>query len=667
MIKAKNILFHATLALGTFASPALLHAQTTTKLTLQLDQLGASVSPKLYGLMTEEINYSYDGGIYGELLRNRSFKDNYRAPDHWHLLKEKGDSSAIMLDHKNPVNDALTTSLRLQVAAGEKKTGLANDGFWGIPVKPSTTYKGSFFAKAGQGNGSTLTVSIEDSVTNVAYASATVNGIGNDWKKFSVNLTVPANVKPTSATRFVIRPNAAGTYWFSLVSLFPPTFNNRPNGNRADIMQLLASMNPAFLRLPGGNYLEGEMFSTRFDWKKTLGPVEGRPGHKGTWGYRSSDGMGLLEYLLWCEDLHMEPVLALFAGYTLNTDHVEAGPLLKPFVDEALEEIEYVTGDTTTVWGKRRALDGHSAPFKLNYVEVGNEDGFDLSGSYDGRFAQFFDAIRAKYPDLQVISTVGGKDWLGQRVPLTKRRPDVYDEHYYRSAFDMESDADHYDKYDRKGPKIFVGEWATREGSPTPNFNAALGDAAWMTGMERNSDIVVMSCYAPLFVNVNPGGMQWSSDLIGYNTLNSYGSPSFYAQQMFNNYKGDKVVNITGEGIPTQLQKLSHKDSVNNVKPKTYPSLFYVATRDSKTGTLYLKVVNAAGSAAPVSFNFNGVAAVKSSAKMVVLKAEKPEDTNSITEPKKIVPVTSVLKGVKKEFNYTFPAYSISVLQIDAK
>ncbi|WPU97501.1 alpha-L-arabinofuranosidase C-terminal domain-containing protein [Mucilaginibacter sp. cycad4] len=667
MFKNQKILSYVALILGSFAPAALLHAQTTTKLTLQFDQPGASVSPRLYGLMTEEINYSYDGGIYGELLRNRSFKDNQKAPDHWRLLKEKGDTSAIMLDYKNPVNDALTTSLHLQVAAGDKKTGIANDGFWGIPVKPSTTYKGSFFARAGQVNNSTLTVSIEDTVTNVAYASAIVTGIDNGWKKFSVSLTVPATVKPTSATRFVIRPNAAGSYWFSLVSLFPPTFNNRPNGNRADIMQLLASMNPAFLRLPGGNYLEGEMFSTRFDWKKTLGPVEGRPGHKGTWGYRSSDGMGLLEYLLWCEDLHMEPVLALFAGYTLNTDHIEAGPLLKPFVDDALEEIEYVTGDTTTVWGKRRALDGHPAPFKLNFVEVGNEDGFDLSGSYDGRFAQFFDAIRAKYPELQVISTVGGKDWLGQRVPLTKRRPDVYDEHYYRSAFDMESDADHYDKYDRKGPKIFVGEWATREGKPTPNFNAALGDAAWMTGMERNSDIVVMSCYAPLFVNVNPGGMQWSSDLIGYNTLNSYGSPSFYAQQMFNNYKGDKVVNITGEGIPTQLQRLSHKDSVSNVKPKTYPSLFYVGTRDSRTGTLYLKVVNAAGSAAPVSFNFNGAGTLKSNGKIVVLKAEKPEDTNSITEPKKIVPVTSVLKGIKKDFNYTFPAYSISVLQIEAK
>lgn len=641
-------------------------AQQTTKLTLQLDRPGVDISPKLYGLMTEEINYSYDGGIYAELIRNRSFKDNPKKPEHWQLIKNASDSSTISLDTKHATNEALTMALRFQLAADGNSTSIANDGFWGIPVRPSTLYKGFFYAKTDAVHAGPITVSIQSVDGKTTYATASVTGVSTGWQKLPFTFSTAASVTATADTRFVITPSAKGNYWFSLVSLFPPTYKNTQNGNRHDIMALLASMNPAFLRLPGGNYLEGGSFSTRFDWKKTLGPIDGRVGHQGTWGYRSSDGMGLLEYLEWCEDLHMQPLLAVFAGYTLNKDYLEAGPLLKPFVDDALEEIEYVTGDTTTAWGKIRARDGHPAPFKLDYVEVGNEDGFDLSGSYDGRFAQFYDAIRAKYPNLKIISTVGGKDWLGQRVPLTKRTPDVFDEHYYRSAFEMESDADHYDKYDRNGPKIFVGEWATREGKPTPNFNSALGDAAWMTGMERNSDVVVMSCSAPLFVNVNPGGMQWESDLIGYNTLTTYGSPSFYAQQMFNNYRGDKLVNIVGDGIPTQVQKLNHKDSLNHVTPKTYPSFFYVATRDSKTGTIYLKVVNAAPTNQKVALSLEG-AGIKAKGNVIVLNADKPEDTNSITEPNKIVPVTSAYKGFGKAFTYNFPKYSITVLKIETK
>ncbi|SHM72724.1 alpha-L-arabinofuranosidase C-terminal domain-containing protein [Mucilaginibacter sp. OK098] len=639
-------------------------AQQPTKLTLRLDQPGVTLSPVLYGLMTEEINYSYDGGIYAELIRNRSFKDNIKNPDHWSLIKDVADSSAIVLDNKHPVNQDLTECLRFNLATVGKNTGLANDGFWGIPVFASTNYQGSFYAMTDDNSAGPITISIESTDGKSTFATASITGVSRTWKKLTFNLITAASVTPTADTRFVIRPSAKGAYWFTLVSLFPPTYQNTVNGNRRDIMQLLASMNPKFLRLPGGNYLEGNMFSTRYNWKKTLGPIDERPGHQGTWGYRSSDGMGLLEYLEWCEDLKMEPLLAVFAGYTLNRDYLEAGPFLQPYVDEALEEIEYVTGDTTTKYGKQRARDGHPTPFPLHYVEVGNEDGFDMSGSYEGRFTQFYDAIRSKYPTLRIISTTGGKDFLGQRFPLTKRIPDVVDEHYYRNAFDMESDADHYDNYDRNGPKIFVGEWATREGKPTPNFNSALGDAAWMTGMERNSDIVVMSCSAPLFVNVNPGGMQWESDLIGYNTLTSYGSPSYYAQQMFSNYHGNNVVNTIGEGIPVQVQKLNHKDSLNKVTPKTYPSLFYVATRDTKTGRLYIKVVNAGDAVKEVSLDIKGVSSVKNIGKIVVMKAEKPEDTNTISEPEKITPAVLAYKGFKKTFTYSFPKYSITVLQI---
>src|SRR3569833_706196 len=365
-----------------------------------------------------------------------------------------------MLDSKHPVNQDLTDCLRFNLAAEGKNTGLANDNFWGIPVFPATNYQGCFYAMTAGNNAGPITVSIESTDSKSTFATANITGVSGVWKKFTFNLSTAAAVTPTADTRFAIRPSAKGTYWFTLVSLFPPTYKNTANGNRRDIMQLLAFMSPKFLRLPGGNYLEGNMFSTRYNWKKTLGPIDQRPGHQGTWGYRSSDGMGLLEYLEWCEDLKMEPVLAVFAGYTLNRDYVEAGPFLKPYVDEALEEIEYVTGDATTKYGKQRTRDKQPAPFPLHYVEVGNEDGFDMSGSYEGRFAQFYDAIRSKYPALRIISTTGGKDFLGQRFPLTKRIPDVIDEHYYRTAFDMESDAVLFVCFVWRGSFFFVVVWS---------------------------------------------------------------------------------------------------------------------------------------------------------------------------------------------------------------
>ncbi len=641
-------------------------AQQPAKLTLQLDKQGAAVSPKLYGLMTEEINFSYDGGLYGELIRNRIFKDNLRKPEYWSVVKDEGSTDSLKLDTKQPINEALTTCLLLDVQHPGKRTGIANAGFWGIPVKPATTYHGSFYAKSDRID-KTLTVTIESNDGKIVYATAKINRIGSEWQRYAFTLTTESNIQPTADTRFVIAATDEGQYWFNLVSLFPPTYNDRANGNRPDIMQLLADMKPSFLRLPGGNYLEGQMFSTRFDWKKTLGGLEKRPGHMGTWSYRSSDGMGLLEFLEWCEDLKMEPLLAVFAGYTLNRDYLDSGALLKPFVDEALEEIEYVIGDVNTKWGARRAADGHPKPFSLSYVEIGNEDGFDMSGSYERRYIQFYDAIKAKYPQLKIISTVGGKDPLGQRVKAPIRSLEVLDEHYYRNAWEMQEDAAHYDNYDRNGPKIFVGEWATREGEPTPNFNSALGDAAWMTGMERNSDIVVMHCYAPLFVNVNPGGMQWKSDLIGYNTLTAYGSPPYYAQKMFSNYLGNEVVPIAATNIATRLRGLTKKDSAAGMEAKQIPILFYVATRNKQTGTVYLKLVNAGGDKQPVNINLAGVVKVSPVATMVQMKADKPEDTNTITEPQKITPVTSKLKGLGKNFTRTLPPYSITILQLETK
>jgi alpha-N-arabinofuranosidase len=425
-----------------------------------------------------------------------------------------------------------------------------------------------------------------------------------------------------------------GTVWLQLLSVFPPTYKDRANGNRKDLMEMLAAMHPAFLRFPGGNYLEGNTIPERFDWKKTVGPLVDRPGHMSPWRYRSSDGMGLLEFLEWCEDLKMQPVLAVYAGYSLQQQFVKPGPDLEPYVQDALDEIEYVTGDASTKWGAERVKNGHPAPFALNYVEIGNEDQFDRSKSYDGRYAQFYDAIKKKYPALTLIAT----------TPVKGHVMDMVDDHYYKRAEEFFGDTHHYDKLDRNGPKIFVGEWATREGTPTPNMGAALGDAAWMTGMERNSDLILISSYAPLLVNVNPNGMQWQSDLIGYDANSSYGSPSYYAQVMFASYVGTETVASDLEGAGDRL--------------------FYTVTRDAAKGIVYLKIVNASSKAQELKISLDGAKDVKPTAKLVRLSAATTAATNSITDPKRVVPVESVVKGVSKEFTRMVPGYSIDVLEL---
>lgn len=638
-------------------------------LKINAGKVTGKVSSRLYGLMTEEINFSYEGGIYGELIRNRTFKGDAKGPSYWSAVGE----TTLTLDKAKPLNGALDSSLRMDVgkASDVSRVGIANGGFWGIPARPNTTYRASFHA-AGAGFSGPLTVTLESSNGDRVYASAVVPNIGPEWKKYELDLTTN-DVASGKDNRLVIAtrtPSPGGAVWFQNVSLFPPTFRDRANGNRPDLMQLLADMRPRFLRFPGGNYLEGNTIAERFDWRRTIGDVTERPGHPSPWGYWSTDGMGLLEFLYWCEDLDVEPVLGVYAGYSLRGQHVEPGPELEPFVREALDEIEYVMGDVSTPWGARRAKDGHPAPFKLNYVEIGNEDWFDKSGSYDGRFAQFFDAIKAKYPKLQLISTVGNEHPEAQRVH--SRVPDLVDEHYYRSLEEMQAHALDYDAYPRSaGSRIFVGEWATRVGSPTPNMAGALGDAAWMTGMERNSDIVEMSCYAPLLVNVSqlngPGrSMQWSSDLIGYDALRSYGSPAYHAQKMFSTMHGDEILATDSEAIPTREYRPRATRGAPP-PPQRIREIFFNATRASADGTIYLKVVNVSSVAHEVNIQIDGVSSIEPTGEEVTLCGASLAETNTLQDPERIVPRTAAADKLGTRFSRQVPAYSVTVLKLKSK
>jgi alpha-N-arabinofuranosidase len=536
-------------------------------------------------------------------------------------------------------------------ASPSSPAGIENDGFWGIPVRPHTVYTGSFYAmtdplaapaKSASAPGSStvdpktdvpVTVSLQNDLTGVVAATATVTGLTSKWKQFTFTLKT-GDVPVSSNNHLILTIARPATVWFDLVSLFPPTFHGRPGGNRIDIMDKLAAMHPRFLRLPGGNYLEGDHIADRFDWKKTIGPWVDRPTHQSPWRYRSSDGMGLLEFLEWCEDLKMEPVLAVYAGYSLMQEHVDPGPALEPYVKDALDEIEYVTGGPDTKWGAERIKDGHPAPFPLHYIEVGNEDQFDRSHSYDGRYAQFYHAIKQRYPNLQIIAT----------TPVKGVTPDVLDEHFYMSAQESFSQAHHYDTYDRKGPKVFVGEWATREGDPTPNLEAALADAAWLTGLERNSDLIIMASYAPLFVNVNPGGMQWATDLIGYDALSSYGSPSYWTQVMFSSHLGTEVVSSTLDHAPARV----------------YASV----TRDNNKHKLFVKVVNATSTPQPLSITLTGVAKLAPQATLTTMSGKTPNATNSIAHPNAIQPTSRAIAISGTKFTQSFLPYSVNVVEL---
>jgi alpha-N-arabinofuranosidase len=679
------------------------------KIVVQVDQPGARISPLLFGLMTEEINYSYEGGLYAELIQNRSFKGGGRGGPprngqaavpgmpvqgaaHWFVVNSSGAVGTAALDTADPINTtALTTSLKLNITdlPARGRVGVANDGFWGIPAKANTSYQCSFYAKASDGFTGPLTAAIESEDGTTVNASATVAAITDQWAQYKVTLKT-GQLTPSANNRFVISAASKGTVNFNLVSLFPPVFKERTGaalggrpttGFRPDIMQLLDEMHPAFLRFPGGNYVEGPNLNDRYNFKITIGPWENRPGHGGSWGYRSSDGMGLLEFLEWCKDLKMEPVLAVWAGLNLNGGRgVVTGDALKPYIQDALDEIEYVSGDATTEWGARRAKDGHPEPFKLTYVEIGNEDflnnGTATYRGPEGRFAMFYSAIKAKYPKIQVIATTN------PGVPH-----DVIDNHAYMSPNDAIRNAHRYDKADRSGPKVFEGEWASQEvrgvnGGQrplTPTFQCALSDAAFLTGLQRNADLVIMSCYAPLLTRVENGGHQWNTDLIGYDSLTAYASPPYYVQKMFSNARGDQVLPvaaITPETIPTPPTPATAPAAAaapaagrgrgrGGPPPNYNEPLFACASKEDSSGDIILKVVNIFNVDQTVVVELMGANVLKNGTGQMMVG--QPNDTNSIAEPLHTVPHDFAISDASGSWNHTFPGNSITVLRFKTR
>ena len=549
MNKSPIFRWGATLAMAA----CMLSAPAQVTLDIDAGRRGPAIGERHYGLFFEEINHAGDGGLYAELIHNRSFEDNATNPDKWWAVGEADMS----VTTEGLLNAAQGHALRLQMhAPGD---GVRNEGFWGIDVVEGRVYKLSFWIRAEEAYEGVLTCSLQAEDGTSLGATEIPADVNGEWVKLEAEITATGD---DPKGWFVLTGDTPGTVVLDVVSLFPPTWKGRANGCRPDLAEMLAAMNPGFVRFPGGCYVEGVWgggSTNRFEWKKTIGPIEERPGHMNqNWGYRVTDGMGFHEMLQLTEDLGAEPLFVVNMG--MGHGWAEDYRQIDEYIQEALDAIEYCNGDAqTTKWGAERAKNGHPEPFNLRLIEIGNENynfssenNSDQSDHYAERYIQFFEAIREKYPEVTIIGNVEawGTDNPSWRNPYPV---DVVDEHYYRNPSWFEGKYNKYDTYSRSAHKIYVGEYAvTQDFGVQGHLEAALGEAVFMLGMENNSDVCVMNSYAPIFANVN--NYNWRPDMIQFDSRTSYGTPSYYVQQLFPNNVGKENVEWTEEGNLVQNQ-----------------------------------------------------------------------------------------------------------------
>ncbi len=526
-----SFLVTVTLALAAAAS---LRAAPAA-LTVAVNQPCHAISPLLYGIFFEDINCSADGGIYAEMVRNRNFEDSDK-PEWWEAFGNRTGGVELAVDSSRPVSPKNPRSLRVKISnSGGGRAGVANNGFWGMAVTRGETYRLSILARGGDGFTGPLLVSLEGS-DGILYAQRTIPTLTSDWKRYRLSLKAGAT---DPKARLVITTARPGTFWLDMVSLFPgETWKNRPNGLRPDLAEMLAGLKPGFVRFPGGCWVEGDTMSQAYRWKQTIGDPSDRRTQYNLWQYHATHGLGYHEYLQMCEDLGAEPLFVINCGMS----HKEVVPLnrMEEFVQDALDAIEYANGSVASTWGALRARNGHRGPFNLKFLEIGNENG---GPAYHERYALFYDAIKARYPQMHLIAN----EWKGRP---TSRPIEIVDEHYYSTPEFFIANADKYDSYDRAGRKVYVGEYAVTQGCGQGNLRAAIGEAAFMTGLERNSDVVIMASYAPLFANVHY--KKWNPDLINFDSSRAYGIPSYYVQKLFSENRGDLVlpVTVTSVAVP---------------------------------------------------------------------------------------------------------------------
>lgn len=626
-------------------SAALSSLAQVNGMKVDLADVGAEIQPTMYGIFIEDINFAADGGLYAELVKNRSFEFPNNRLQGWNVsgrLEVKDDGPF----ERNP------HYVRLQYPGhDQKRTAMENDGFFGIGLKKGAQYRFSVWARipGTEGNGRLKVELIDrDSMTEVqAHTSAEIIVDSKEWKKYEVLMT-SGITDPKATLRVFLESHASVDV--EHVSLFPvDTWMGHENGLRKDLAQALYDLRPGLFRFPGGCIVEGTDLPTRYSWKNSVGPVENRPLNENRWqhtfthrffpDYFQSYGLGFYEYFLLAEEIGAEPLPVISCGLACqfqnnSMDAHQPVDELDCFIQDAVDLIEFANGSVDTPWGAVRAEMGHPAPFGLKYIAIGNEQ---WGPEYTERLEPFVKAMRTAHPEILIVGSSGpdseGKQFDYLWSEMKKLDADLVDEHFYRPERWFLSQGARYDSYDRNGPAVFAGEYACHgAGKKWNHFNASLLEAAFMTTIERNADIVKMATYAPLFAHVE--GWQWRPDLIWFDNLRSFRSCSWYVQKMYSMYKGTNVL------------KLTSPDGVNITGAEGQNGLFASAVYDSENGQVYVKVINVSDDAQPVSISFDGLKkkAVLKGVKAVSYHSDDPDADNTLDEPTRIVPLTEPLE-----------------------
>ena len=646
------------LILCLFIISGICRAQTANVISVYADKSGSSIQPTMWGIFFEDINFAADGGIYAELVKNRSF-EFFKPLMGWKILKPD-TTTGILIINQSKIKPANPRYARITIAEGEPSFGLSNAGFRGMGIKKGMIYHFSVLARQLAGSTLKIRIALMNS-GGEEIGTANLTPDSKEWKKYSISFAASAT-----------EPKAKLNLWFEgkgsldidMISLFPDdTWKNRPGGLRADLVQLLADLKPGFLRFPGGCIVEGKDLENRYQWKNTIGNIEDRHlivnrwntefAHRLTPDYFQSFGLGFLEYFQLAEDIGAEPLPVLNCGMACEFNTAEVVPMdqLDTYIQDALDLIEFANGSTDSKWGKVRTQMGHPAAFNMKFIGVGNEQ---WGPQYIERYAAFAKAIKEKYPNIKIVTGTGpspsGKDFDYAGKELKKLKAQIVDEHYYANPEWFLQNAGRYDNYERNSYKIFAGEYAAQSKftcSPDNqnNWKCALSEAAFMTGLERNADVVHMCSYAPLFAHVD--AWQWTPDLIWFDNLKSFGTADYYVQKMFSNNKGSEVLPMLMKNKPLEGQN----------------GLYASAAFDKDANEIILKLVNSGEKFQTENIIIEGSKKLMPKCKLIVLKSDI-NNINSFEQPILISPVGKEAAINGKILNQTLEPYSFSVIRI---
>jgi alpha-N-arabinofuranosidase len=639
--------------------PGILAAQPDKPIVVSVDRPSAAIQPTMWGIFFEDINFAADGGIYAELVKNRSFEFTQPMMG-WKILK-KDPTEGVLILNRGEANAANPRFARITKTDPDEKFGLENEGFRGMGIKSGMTYHFSVIARNSSGDPQPLRLEIIGA-RGESLATARLNIDAGDWKRYTVDLV---SAGTDTKAKLNIWFEEKGSLDLDMISLFPEdTWKHRPGGLRSDLVQLLSDLKPGFIRFPGGCIVEGYDLAGRYQWKKTVGNPEERKTiinrwntefkHRLTPDYFQSFGLGFYEYFLLADDLGAEPLPILSCGMACQYNSAEVAPMdqLEPYIQDALDLIEFANGSAESQWGKIRAQMGHPAPFNLKMIGVGNEQ---WGAQYIERYKAFSKKIKEKYPLITLVSGAGpspsGKFFDYASKELAGLHADIVDEHYYANPEWFLKNATRYDHYDRKSYKIFAGEYAAQSKSTVNpenknTWNCALAEAAFMTGLERNADVVSLCSYAPLFAHVD--AWQWTPDLIWFDNLKSFGTANYYVQKLFSTNKGSQVLPILLDNQPLTGQK----------------GLYASAALDQKTNEIILKLVNASDTRISPAIALNSKRKFNSRASLTILRSDNPEAFNSLDQPVLVAPVESEMMVTGKTIRPELLPNSVSLIRI---